>query len=188
MTTPSPSVNFPNVFHNDKWQLNFSNLPSLGALRDMKLYDNYIKSVVFPDYNMQEIYSDMMGFRVRHPEAGVRANFDLSQLQIEFKLSEDMKNYINLFEWMQALKYGQVSNFNTDEEFFRKNTIKSINLNILDNQKRPIAVWSFTECFLSTLGSLSLDMGVSDEVTFTANFTYEEIKFKTKATTGTCSY
>lgn len=188
MTTPPAAVNFPNTFHNDKWQVSFSNLPSLGTIRDMRMYDNYVKSVVFPDYNMGEIISDMPGgFKIRHPQ-GPRPNEDLSQIQIEFKLSEDMKNYINLFEWMQALKYGNVTDFNDDEDFFRKYTIKSINLNILDNQKRPIAVWRFTQAFLLTLGSVSLDAGISEEVTFTVNFSYEEIFYETKATTGTCSY
>ena len=188
MAPVTPSTTYPNLFHNDKWQVSFSNLPSLGAIRDMKLYDNFVKSVVFPDYNMQEMYSDIRGFRIRHPVAGIKANEDLSQIQIEFKLSEDMKNYINLFEWMQALKYGQVEDFNTEEEFFRKNTIKSINLNIMDNQKRNIAVWRFTEAFLTTLGSLSLNQGISEELTFTANFSYEEIKYETKGTNGNCGY
>jgi hypothetical protein len=188
MANISPSTAFPNLFHNDKWQISFSNLPSLGAIRDMRIYDNFVKSVVFPDYNMGEIYSDIKGFRIRHPLAGIKANEDLSQIQIEFKLSEDMKNYINLFEWMQGLKYGKVTDFNDEEDFFRKYTIKSINLNILDNQKRPIAVWRFTEAFLLTLGSLSLDMGISEEITFTANFSYEEIFYETKGTTGSCGY
>lgn len=188
MTNPSPAVNFPNTFHNDKWQVSFSNIPSLETIRDMRMYDNYVKSVVFPDYNLGEIFSDIKGFRIRHPLGGVKANEDLSQIQIEFKLSEDMKNYLNLFEWMQALKYGQVGDFNSEEDFFRKYTIKSINLNILDNQKRPIAIWRFTEAFLVTLSSISLDAGISEEIPFSCNFSYEEIFYETKSTTGSCGY
>jgi len=167
--------NFPNLFHNDKWQIQFSNLPTINSYRDMRLYDNYVKSVVLPDYNMGEIYSDFISFRVRHPLN--KKNPDLSQIQIEFKLSEDMLNYIYLFEWMRSIKYGDVEDFNTEEEFFRKYNIKAININILDNQKRMIASWKFTECFLITLGSLPLQMGISEEVTFTANFSYEEISY-----------
>lgn len=181
------SINFPNLFHNDKWQISFSNLPTLGTIRDMRIYDNFVKSVTFPDYNMQEIYSDIRGFRIRHPIAGVKANEDLSQLQIEFKLSEDMRNYINLFEWMQGLKYGKVEHFNNEEEYFRKYTIKSINLNILDNQKRTVAVWRFTEAFLLGLSSLSLVNGDSEEVTFTCNFSYQEIFYEPKTVLGNCA-
>jgi hypothetical protein len=187
MSLVSPSTTFPNVAHSDKWQISFSNLPSLGTIKDMRIYDNFVKSVVLPDYNLGEIFSDIKGFRIRHPLGGCKANEDLSQIQIEFKLSEDMKNYLNFFEWMQALKYGQVGDFE-EEDFFRKYTIKSINLNILDNQKRTIAVWRFTEAFLLSLSSISLDMGVSEEVSFTTNFSYEEIKYETKDITGNCGY
>jgi hypothetical protein len=134
---------------------------------------------------MGEIYSDIMGFRIRHPEAP-KKNMDLSQIQIEFKLSEDMLNYIYLFEWMRGLKYGDVTNFNNEEEFFRKYTIKAIVINILDNQKRTIAYWKFSECFLLTLSSLPLEMGTSEEITFTSNFSYEEISYDTKGITGNC--
>lgn len=180
------SNSFPNLFHNDKWQISFSNLPTIGSVRDMRIYDNFVKTITFPDYSMGEIHSDIKGFRIRHPLGGVKANEDLAQLQIEFKLSEDMVNYINLFEWIQGLKYGRVENFASEEEFFRKNTIKSINLNLMDNQKRTIAVWRFTEAFLLNIGSLSLDQGVSEEVTFSCSFSYEEIFYETKSINGSC--
>jgi hypothetical protein len=170
---------FPNLFHSSNWQVNFSNMPALESIRDMRLYDNLVKSVTFPDYNMSEIYSDFMGFRVRHPEAP-KINVDLSQIQISFKLSEDMRNYIYLFEWMKAMKAGDVTDFSSEEDLFRKNTIKSISLNILDNQKRTVAVWRFTEAFLLSLSSLALDNGISEEVTFTCNFSYEQILYEKK--------
>jgi hypothetical protein len=150
------------------------------------MYENYVKSFTFPDYNMQEIFSDIKGFRIRHPVAGIKANEDLSQIQIEFRVSEDMKNYAHLFLWMQALKYGRSDIFKDEAEFFRLNTIKSINLVILDNQKRSIVNWSFTEAFLLSLSSLSLNMGTSDEISFTCNFSYEEIKFDIKTIDGNC--
>jgi len=184
-----PSNVYPNLFHSDRWQVSFSNLPTLESIRDMRIYDNFVKSVSFPEYTMNEIYSDTMGFRIRHPVGGIKANTDLSQISIEFKLSEDMKNYSNLFNWMQSLKYGKVENFNKEEEFFRKYTIKSINLSILDNKKRPIAFWRFSEAFLLSLGPISLNQGISDEITFLCNFSYEEILFESKllSTNNECS-
>jgi len=93
---------------------------------------------------------------------------------------------LNLFEWMRALKYGKVEGFNSEEEFFRKYTIKSINLSILDNQKRTIAVWRCTEAFLLSLGSIALNTGTSDEVTFSCNFSYQEIFYDAKNVQGNC--
>lgn len=169
---------FPNVFHSDKWNVTFSNIPSLTEMRDMRLFDNYVKSVTFPDYNMNEIYSDIIGFRIRHPVAP-KANEELSQIMIEFKLSEDMKNYLYLFKYMKDLKYGIA--IPEQENFIRKYTVKTININILDNQKRETVIWSFTECFLLSMSSLPLIMGSSEQVTFSCNFSYEEILYKTKS-------
>jgi len=184
--TKNKSINFPNVFHSDRWTISFSNIPSLGTVRDMRIYDTMVKSVTMPDYNMGELHSDIKGYRIRHPVGGINANIDLSQLQIEFKVSEDMRNYLNLFEWMMALRYGKVEGLSSEEDMFRKYTIKSINLNILDNQKRTIAIWRFTEAFLLSLSSLALNTGVSDEVAFTSNFSYQEIFYESKTVDGNC--
>lgn len=177
----SSTNQFPNLFHSDKWQAQFSNLPSIASYRDMRIYDNYVKSIVLPDYNMDVIYSDFQGFRIMHPDGGFKANYDLSQLQVEFKVSEDMLNYIYLFEFMKALKYGDTTGFENPDEIFRKNTIKAITINILDNQKRNIADWKFTNAFLISMSSLSLEMGSSEEITFACNFAYQEIKYETKS-------
>lgn len=171
---------FPNTFHNDKWVLTFSNLPDVDDLNDMRYYQSYIKNLILPDYNMGEIQDvGPFGFQVRHPIAGMKKNTDLSQLQIEFKLSEDMLNYIYFFRWIKDLRYGNLE----DGDYtglIRKYTIKRGILSILDNQKRTVVNIFFTEMFLLNLSSLQLTMGSSDEVTFTCNFSYEEIDYEMK--------
>lgn len=170
---------FPNLFHNDKWIPTFSNIPTVSDNSDMRYYDNYVKSFIVPDYNLDEIYSDGTGgFRIRHPKGGMWPNKDLSQLQIEFKLSEDMLNYLLFFKWMRQIKYGEINDSHTD--FFRKYTIKKLILSILDNQKRTVANLIFTELFLLNLSSMQLTMGSSEEVVFTCNFSYEEILYELK--------
>jgi hypothetical protein len=175
MSTPYRA--FPNTFRNDSWKITFSNIPTVIDLNDMKYYDSYVKSFILPDYNMGEIYSDMTGgFRVRHPQGGMWKNKDLSQVQIEFKLSEDMLNYLYLFKWMKQLKYGEL---NADYDgLIREYNIKKIILTLLDNQKRPSVNMIFTNAFLLNLSSVSLQMGDSSEVTFTTNFSYEEIEYQ----------
>tara|TARA_Y100000310_G_C20704363_1_gene833724 strand:+ start:20147 stop:20638 length:492 start_codon:yes stop_codon:yes gene_type:complete len=124
---------------------------------------------------MEEIQSfGPNGFMNRHPVAGMKKNTNLSQMQVEFKLSEDMRNYFHFFRWIQELKYGIPEN-GAYEGLIRKYTIKSATLSILDNQKRPVVNVRFTELFLLNLSSVQLTMGSSDEVTFTSNFSYEEI-------------
>lgn len=176
----SPSLMYPNTFRNDKWFITLSNIPSLESIRDFRMYETFVKSLTIPEYGMGMIDSNMMGFKVRQPIAGIKANTELNPLIIEFKVSEDFKNYANLFLWIQAMRYGRSDIFKSEADMFRLNTIKSINLNILDNEKRTIAIFSFTEAFLESLSSLSLNMGVSEELTFSCTFSYEEIKFVIK--------
>lgn len=168
---------FPNVLHNDKWQISFSNMPSMTNIQDMRLYDNYVRAVVIPDYNLEYANSDYLGFQVRHPIN--KANTDLSQITITFKASEDLMNYINIFEYMQSMKYGNEVNLN-DENMFRKQVIHSIVISFLDNQKRVIANWSFTNSLITNLSSLPLEFGSASEVLFTVNFIPEEIGYESK--------
>ena len=168
-----------NAAHSDRWSVSFTNLPTITDPRDLAMYDRFVKSLVLPDYNMGEIISrGPFGFQVRH-QAIPLPNVDLSQLQIEFKLNETMKNYLNIFGWMRNLKYAE--ELDPKEEFVRNNTIKGILLTVMDNQKRPVAVLTFTKCFLLSLSSLSLDTGSSEEISFTCNFSYEEIKYEERS-------
>lgn len=168
---------FPNVAHSDRWRITFSNIPG-SFIKDMKYYDNFVKSVTFPDYNVQEIRSDFMGYGIRH-QVAPKVNENLSQIQIEFKLSEDMFNYLNLFFWMQQVRYGQIDE--SHDDFFRKYSVKRLNLEMMDNQKRVVTNIYFTEVFLLSLSSFALTQGSSDEMIFTTNWSYEEIGFSTES-------
>jgi len=163
-----------NRFHQDKWMVNFSNVPSVeGNKVDVQLYDLYVKSVVLPNLSLDTQNSDLMNFSVRQPTA--RVNDQLNFLTIEFKVDEFLENYYSLYEWMQVFKYG----VKTDtQEFLRLNTIKAIEVFLLDNQKRKKGVYRFTECIITDLGALNLEMGSSEEVTFGVSLTYEEVKFE----------
>jgi len=172
-------MNNINTFHTDKWQISLSNLPTLSSVKDMYMYDNFVKTFTLPDYTMGEIISNVRGYNIHHPLGGIKMNDSLSPIMIEYKLIENMLNYINMFEYMKAMKYGDTSKFNTEEEYFRKNTVKSINLTMMDNQKRPIAIWRFKDALLTNLSSISLTQGSAEEVTFSTTFSYHEIEYET---------
>jgi hypothetical protein len=145
----------------------------------MPLFDNFVKSLVIPDYTMEEIYSDFKAFRIRHPVAP-KINTNLGQIAIEFKLNEDLSNYLTIFEYMRQLKYAELSNSFT-EEFIRKYTIKAIILSVMDNQKREIAQMRFTEAFILSLSSLALTTGSSEELTFSILCSYQELLYERKS-------
>ena len=168
-----------NTFHSDSWTCTFSNVPSLSEQSEIAQFDNFVKSFVIPDYNMEEIYSDFKDFRIRHP-AAPKINNNLGQVQIEFKLNEDMSNYLTLFEYMRQLKYGELPASYLDK-LIRNYTIKSIILAPTDNQKREVATLRFTEAFLLSLGSLGLTTGSAEELTFTCLFSYQELLYERKS-------
>lgn len=164
---------FPNTFHNDKWLLTFSNIPNVD-IDDLKYFQSYIKSLSLPDYGIDNIASvGPFGFQMNHPVAGMKRNTNLAQLQIEFKVSEDFKNYIYMFNLIQEMRYGEINS----DGAIRKYTIKKGILQMFDNQKRTVSNIIFTELMLLNISSLQLVMGESDEVTFICNFQYEEILY-----------
>ena len=170
---------FPNTFQNDKWLLTFSNIPGLPDMSEMRYFDAYIKSFVLPDYNLDMISVDTpFGFVVRHPQGGVKANTGLSQLQVDFKVSEDMLNYITIMRWIHDIRYGEIPN--SDTELLRLYACNVATLTLMDNKKRPVADIRFTKLLPASLSSLQLVMGNSEEVIFTVNFTYEEIQYNLK--------
>lgn len=161
-----------NKFSQDKWKINFSNIPSIDDdYKQMSLYDGFVKNVTLPDYNLTEEFSNYRGGIIRHPYN--KSNVDLSQLQLTFFVSENLENYNNFFNWMRLIRYG-----NPDTELLRRNTIKKINIITLDNQKREKTRIYFTNCFLLSLSSLSLTFGNSEQVEFTCNFSFEEINLE----------
>ncbi|MFW6219496.1 MAG: hypothetical protein ACOCZ5_01265 [bacterium] len=171
-------MSFPNVLRGDKWFLSFSNIPTVKDRHDLRLFDNYIKSFTLPSYDMGEITSHgPLGFNVRHPIGGIKINDNLSPITVDFKLSENMDNYLYLFRWMLELKYGRLKD--DYDGMIRKYYIDAIHLHLLDNQKRTTTLIKFTHGFLTNLSSIPLVFGSSPEITFTCTFTYEEIVYST---------
>lgn len=162
-------MSIPNLFRSSKWRVSFSNIPSSNDFDDMKLYDYYVKSLYLPSYNVDEVYSEFKNQRMRYPTTKINEN--LQPINISFKCSENLENYLNLFEYMQQMKYGQ----NVTPEYIKDNTVNKINLIILDNQKRDIYKIEFTNCFLLALSNLDLVQGIDNEITFSTTFSYQEI-------------
>jgi len=161
-----------NTYHNSKWKLLFSNIPTIEVNRDINsIYENFIKSITIPDYNIENIFVDFKGTRKRQPIS--RYNDNLTPIMLEFKLNEDLSNYLNFVEYLQQMRYGQPST-----EFIKDNTIKSLNVIFLDNQKRDTYKIYFTNCFIESLSSLPLNMGDDSDITFTVTMTYDEMKFE----------
>jgi len=164
-------MSYPNNFSSDSWRVNFSNIPKLDDddKINMLLVDTYVKSVTIPDLSVEYINSDFMGSSSRHPNSKI--NNDLAQVAIEFVLSEDMKNYNYFYQWFQMLRHGI-----SDQTKLNDCVVKELQIQMLDNQKRITNKMIFTNCLLSSIGSLNLSMGQSELITFPVLLQYQEMK------------
>jgi hypothetical protein len=165
-----------NTQHSDKWSINFSNIPGYipsnrNNLNNQNIYDLYVKSVSFPSYSIKLTASDYKNHKINHQIS--KQNDDFSDLSVTFKLSEGMLNYFYIFRWMRSIREG----INIDsEDWFRLNFIKAITIHFLDNEKRPCYKYVYENCFITNLSDLNLTNGEDEQLTFTINLTYEELK------------
>jgi hypothetical protein len=158
-----------NTWHSDLWIINFSNIPTVVDIADLQVFESYVKSISFPEYSVENDEQQFNGFKILTPIA-TKANTNLTLLQIEFKISENFKNYTYLFQWIYNIRHGLVNT-----ELLRKYWIESININIMDNMKRIIGRFELSHCFISNLSSFGPSYGVAEEVSFMATFNYEKI-------------
>jgi hypothetical protein len=173
---------YPNTHHTGNWKISFSNIPVLKDTKVIQKYmEGYVKSLIIPDYNMEESFSPFMGEQIRHQIS--RQNENLSQLQIDFKLAEDGLNYFYLLEWIVKMRNPQLvgvhGNEALPEAVLRENACHRLTLHFLNNQKITVAYVHFTEAWPLNVSSISLDMGTDEEVIFTTNFSYESVTFET---------
>jgi len=176
--------NFINTFHQDSFIVSLSNFPSVNYSAesqvkevDMRIFDYFVKNVVIPDMSQETVQVDFMG-GVRYQPI-TRANNENPQLTIEFKAEENLRNYHMLFSYIKKMRYGDVPVKNQYQ-----NTIKSIFIDTLDNQGRKLGRLEFTEALPVSLGSLSLTVGDSSELSFPVSFVYEEFKLTLYDTEG----
>jgi hypothetical protein len=162
-------MGIPNTHHASRWEVIFSNIPKSGPeIIDQDLYNLYVRGVTIPDASINMINSDFKDYTYLTP--GTRGNTEYFQLLVEFAVSEDLSNYYNFLQLMQLTRFEQGE----------KSRLKDLNINKIsvffkDNQKRKTAEMEFKNCFLTNLSSLPLIYGSSDEIIFTATFTYQEV-------------
>lgn len=165
-------MNVVNTAHNDRWRFSFSNYPNVDKSVDMDIFDNFVKSCTIPDLSIDEQYVDFRESRFRY--SGSRYNENNSPLIIEFNVTENMENYLYVFEHMLELKSGRNNVYSKE----RENVIKTIDVFMLDNHRREKARILFTNCFPINLNALDLRYGSSEEMIFSVTYTYDEMKFE----------
>jgi hypothetical protein len=109
-------------------------------------------------------------------------------LTITFTLSEGLVNWLELYEWMEALgfpasydQFNNLANIKKNKSSISTNLIKNNNdevsdglLIFLNSSNNPEMAFRFIDCFPVNLGSINMNVTVSDTgpITSTATFLY----------------
>jgi hypothetical protein len=163
-----------NSFHSDLWELSISNIP--GATPDqMPLFERFIKSCNFPEigFSLDET-EQFQGYLLQTPIAHSYNRENLGILQLEFKIDEGFTNYVLLFNFLQAIRYGQ----GVDTKKVMDYNIKEISIILLDSIKRKTGRFKFTRCWPTGLSAIPLQYGIGDEALFTTTIVYNEVFYE----------
>ena len=162
-----------NTWHSDLWRLVFSDVPGVKTA-DLEYLERYVKSISLPEYGLEFDTIEFQGYSKLLPIAH-KVNTGLGLVQVEFKLSEYLKNYSILFDWIQQFRYAEQI-----DPLVRKYVCKALNVLVLDNEKRTLGTFSFTNAICTSISALPFAYGTGEEVSFTANFAFEEFLFEYK--------
>lgn len=170
-----------NNSNTDKFEIVFSNIPvpadRTDAL-DMAIFDNYVRNVALPDYNIEILPSEFMNQTMRSPIS--RANNDLAPLTIEFQADEDLDNYVAFFEWIKQLRCGEPLK---GEDTLKGSVIASIDILLNDNQNRKGHRVSIKNAIIVNLSSLNMAFGQSEQTIFNVTLQYEDFSVVRSTTT-----
>lgn len=156
----------------DKFKVVFSNIPlpqSRTTPLNIGVMNNFVRSVTLPDYNIEIQKADFGNFSRPHPMTKI--NNELTQLQLEMIVDEDMENYYAIYEWMREIKSGRPTQGHTT---LHESTISDIIIQLLDNEDREKSRLKFQGCILASLSSLTMTYGSSEQVVFTMTLTYSD--------------
>lgn len=112
----------------------------------------------------------------RIPIPGTRLTY--GQLRVEFKVDEDMRNYMEIFSWLQQLgfpdsfeQYGTIARQPVQSGL---GVYSDITLTLLNSTMNPNKELTFLECYPVDLSDITMDSTSVDVeyVTATATFVY----------------
>lgn len=161
-----------NKFNSDKWKVIFSNFPTPSTRTtklDLSLFNNNVKTISLPDFNLEYTQLPFGGYSENHSVN--KLNNNLNALTIEFLVDEDLENYFAFYDWYDEIRNGRATKNNS---YIHRSVIGEILVQFLDNQNRKGTLLRFSECVISNVSSLNLIYGSSDYVPFTVTFLYNK--------------
>ena len=163
------------VLDNQPTNINF--LSPLGFKFQIKKTPNlnyFVQSVNLPTVSIGTIEVGTPFIKIPFP--GDKLTF--GQLDVTFKVDEDMENYTEIFDWLMAI--GHPDNFTTGASIYAapamsgNGVFSDLSLVILTNGMRGNKRINFSDAFPVNLSDITFDSTLSDVeyVTATATFAY----------------
>ena len=113
------------------------------------------------------------------PYAGDHLKYD--PLEIEFKVSENMSDYLEIYNWMQALgfpeKYQQYADLAVNPDYTGNGIYSDITISVLDSKKNTVMEAVFKECWPTSISSLEFDTTDTDVTYLTCKVSFRYMYF-----------
>lgn len=165
----------PNVARADKWRFVFGDLPSFGNTKvDIRLFNFYTTSFTLPDFAVDNTSSFFIGREIMNMNPN--RNQGLFPYTVVMKVSEGYENYWWFMKWWYQLRRGNIDN-EEDISAPYMNFITQCTAYLLDTQKRERLRIRLLKSCLTSLSSLTLVAGTSEELEFTISMTAQDIEF-----------
>lgn len=182
MSTETESFNGGEInnFTKNKFEAALSNFPNLTMIPDneidLNVFNTKLLNLEIPQKTINQLYSYFQHERQQHPNPQGARN--LNTFTVEWLLDSKFMNYALFDSWANGTLYGIAARqrISGQPALLRDNCIDRFDVYMLDNTaKFPTAMISFHKVFLTGLGSIQLQFGTADVVTFSTTFEYEQM-------------
>lgn len=167
----------------DTQPINQSFLSPLGFKLQIKktpTMNYFVQKVSIPSVNLGTADVDTPFTKIPFP--GTRLTF--GNLQVTFKVDEDMANYLEIFDWMKSMgfpdNFDQYAGIASQSIQSGSGIFSDITLITLSSAMNPNKEITFFDCFPVDLSSIDLDSTSADVEYVTATVTFANRRFDVK--------
>ncbi len=150
-------------------------------IKKLPTVEYFVQTVNIPSVSLGTADVDTPFTRIPFP--GTRLTF--GNLEVTFRVDEDMKNYMEIFNWMQAIgfpdnfeQYQAVAN---QPKYSGEGILSDISLIILSSAMNPTQEVLFQDCFPVDLSQIIFDSTSADVEYISATATFANRRFSVKA-------
>lgn len=154
----------PNLLHPNKFQLNFSRMPSV---------QYFAQSVSIPGISMSEIPQPTPFTELYLP--GEKPIYDL--LNVTFLVDEEMTSWLEVHDWIRAMtfptKFEDYQNLQKlNPQALSKPQYSNLTITVLTAANNPIVKFHYFDVFPTTLSTVIMNAADSPDNIITADVTF----------------